>query len=47
MRSYPGAYSKAGKLETPQLLEIIFALGVPENFHSSPSLLNPADHNQE
>ena len=47
MRSYPGAYSNAGKLDTPQLLEIIFALGTPVNFHSVPSLLKPADHNQE
>ena len=45
-KSNPGAYSKFGNVDTPQLFEIISDLVSPENFHSTSSLSNPADHSQ-
>ena len=44
--SRPDACLVFGKLETPQLFDIISALGVTVNFHLSSLFSNPADHNQ-
>ncbi len=43
--SSPGADCKLGKWETPQLFEIISALGLPWKVHLFSSLSNPAAHN--
>ena len=42
-KSNPGAYSKFGNVDTPQLLDIMSARVFPEKFHSTSSLSNPAD----
>ena len=41
-RSRPGAEFKDGKFEIPQLLDIMSALGTPENSHLLSVLSNPA-----
>ena len=44
--SRPDACLVFGKLETPQLFDMMSALGVPVNSHFSLLFSNPADHNQ-